>query len=241
MLENELQQFGLTEKEAKVYVAILELGKASIQEIAKKSGVNRATTYIQVDSLISRGLISSVEIAKKNLIIAERPQRILEILDKQKNQIEKQESKFIKLMPDLNSIFNAKEDKPRVRFYENEAGLEMVRNDMFKLKPPVIYSIIPKMKDSYIPEINNNAEKVNQYNFILLDKVRPELTEKFRSNIDFRYYKQDDFDIEITIYLNKVFINKPIEFDNNLGVLIEDKIVAESFLAIFNLFWSLAK
>ena len=43
-LDKELQKIGLSEKEAKVYLAALELGQASVQNIARKAEVNRATT-----------------------------------------------------------------------------------------------------------------------------------------------------------------------------------------------------
>ena len=41
MFENELQQLGLSEKEAKVYLASLELGSTSVLEISKKAGLKR--------------------------------------------------------------------------------------------------------------------------------------------------------------------------------------------------------
>ena len=52
----DLQQIGLTEKEAKVYLAALELGEKAVQVIAQKAGVNRATTYFILESLIEKGL-----------------------------------------------------------------------------------------------------------------------------------------------------------------------------------------
>lgn len=42
-LENKLKELGLADKEARVYLASLELGSDTVQNIAKKSGVNRAT------------------------------------------------------------------------------------------------------------------------------------------------------------------------------------------------------
>ena len=40
------EYLGLSEKAAKVYVATLSLGTASIQQIARKSGLKRPTTYL---------------------------------------------------------------------------------------------------------------------------------------------------------------------------------------------------
>lgn len=41
MLERVLEKFGLSEKEAKIYLATLELGQATVQQIAKKAGLVR--------------------------------------------------------------------------------------------------------------------------------------------------------------------------------------------------------
>ena len=65
MLERELMEIGLNEKEVKVYLASLELGQSAVQAIANKSGVNRATTYFVIEGLTTKGLISSFHQGKK--------------------------------------------------------------------------------------------------------------------------------------------------------------------------------
>ena len=72
----ELNYLGLNEKEAKVYLAALELGKSSVQNIAKKADVNRATTYVVIEALIKRGLMSSANENKKQYFIAEAPEKL---------------------------------------------------------------------------------------------------------------------------------------------------------------------
>ena len=58
-LKNGLKELGFSEKESEVYLAMLELGPAAVQDIAKKAGVNRSTTYVMIESLKRRGLIST--------------------------------------------------------------------------------------------------------------------------------------------------------------------------------------
>ena len=43
MFESFLQELGLSEKEAKVYLALLQFDRSTINELAKKTGVNRTT------------------------------------------------------------------------------------------------------------------------------------------------------------------------------------------------------
>ncbi len=70
MYEKELQNLGLTEKEARTYLASLELGPETAQNIAKKTGINRATTYVQIESLKKRGLMSEFEKGALDILVA---------------------------------------------------------------------------------------------------------------------------------------------------------------------------
>ena len=83
-LAKQLEQLGLTEKEAKIYVALLEVGEATAQQLATKSGINRATTYVTLENLLKRGLASNITKKKKTYFIIESPQQILDFLDKEK-------------------------------------------------------------------------------------------------------------------------------------------------------------
>ncbi|NQT50264.1 hypothetical protein HQ571_06240 [Candidatus Kuenenbacteria bacterium] len=122
-LTRELQQIGLSEKEAKVYIATLELGQDSVQNISKKSGVNRATTYSILEALISKGLSSTFEQAKKTYYIATAPDNLLSMFEMEKVKIEEKRKNFEKLLPNLRSRHNTKAGKPTVRFYEGKQGM----------------------------------------------------------------------------------------------------------------------
>lgn len=122
-LDKELENIGLSEKEAKVYLAALELGQASVQNIARKAEVNRATTYSVLESLIKKGLCSTSEQNKKVLYSASPPNALLSLFEIKKKKIETQEDYFKKMLPELNSLHNKQESKPTVRFFEGKQGL----------------------------------------------------------------------------------------------------------------------
>ena len=58
MLEQDLKNLGLSEKEAIIYLASLELGPSTIQEISKKAQIKRSSTYDMIRFLMERGLMS---------------------------------------------------------------------------------------------------------------------------------------------------------------------------------------
>ncbi|MCX6712822.1 MAG: helix-turn-helix domain-containing protein, partial [Candidatus Vogelbacteria bacterium] len=72
-LEQYLQAIGLSDKEAKVYLANLQLGPSPIQDISRQSGLKRSTVYEIVKTLKDKGLIQTTQHDKKKLFIAEEP------------------------------------------------------------------------------------------------------------------------------------------------------------------------
>ena len=65
----ELQDLGLSEKEARVY-----LGQTTADKLAKHAKVNRSTTYVQLESLMKVGLMSTHEERKKTVFAPESPE-----------------------------------------------------------------------------------------------------------------------------------------------------------------------
>lgn len=122
-LTKELQNIGLTDKEAKVYLAALELGQDSVQNIAKKSGVNRATTYVILNSLIQKGLCSTYEQDKKTHYIASDPGQLEGIFEIQKKELEEKQKYLKNIVSQLQLINNKQTNKPVVKFYEGKQGL----------------------------------------------------------------------------------------------------------------------
>lgn len=115
-----LQKIGFSEKEAKVYLAILELGIAKIPEIARKSETKRTTVYPVVNSLIQKGLVSYYQSKNTKQFIAESPQRINLFLQEKREALGE-------VMPQLEALAkNQAETKPEVLFYQGA-------NDCFKI------------------------------------------------------------------------------------------------------------
>ncbi|HLD17469.1 MAG TPA: helix-turn-helix domain-containing protein [Patescibacteria group bacterium] len=126
-LIRELVHLGLSEKEAAVYLASLELGPAVVQDIAKKADVNRATTYVMIESLAARGLMSTFVRGKKRFFAAEPPDRLLTIIRLQRRELEEKEQEISGVLPQLHALFKTDGSKPHVRYLEGPEGIASVR------------------------------------------------------------------------------------------------------------------
>ncbi len=128
-------KLGLSEKEAKVYLAALELGGQAAQDIAKKAGVNRATTYVILLSMIKRGLASSFTKGKKTYFAAEPPEQLDHLLRKQEEQIFEQRRDLEKMIPELRALYNRAEAKPKIRFFEGYEGIRTMIEEVTRTAP----------------------------------------------------------------------------------------------------------
>jgi sugar-specific transcriptional regulator TrmB len=249
MLKEELQKFGLTDKEAKVYLAALELGPAPVQKIAFKSKVNRATTYVVIESLTEMGLMSTFDQGKKTYFVAERPERLLSFLKSQEIALHDKIKALKAQMPELLSIFNATTDKPKVKYYEGVEGLKTVQNDFIESSKEgdEIFIFLPydeymkmepllsmeKYREKRIPK------KISSKIIYTSRKGRQSDYEKKGNSlmIETKYIEYDKYPFSggMNIYGNKIFY---IDYTGKPGgVVVENQTLAEMQKAMFNLAW----
>lgn len=239
MLEN-LQKIGLTEKEAKVYLANLELGAAKIPEIAEKSKIKRTTVYVVVDSLIQKGLVSIYQSKRTKKFVAENPQRLVSILKEKQNYLRR-------IVPQLDALVkNQEEGRPEIRFYHGKEGcLSILAQTLKKPNSEVLYigsvdelyKIITEEYDDryYIPSRMNKNIKFKA----LLFKDKGALKLKSSERDYFREIKflPDNyfFTSSMFIFQNKVaMISSAKEL---IGIVIQSVDLAQMEKQKFKLLW----
>jgi HTH-type transcriptional regulator, sugar sensing transcriptional regulator len=119
----DLQKFNLSDAEAKVYIAALELGDTTIERIAIKSGLKRTTAYGIVHSLQEKKLLTRSKNRKKN-VYAEDPRTLRENVDEKLSTLEH-------LLPQLLAISSAVDIKPKVRFLQGRDVIEKIHIEAF--------------------------------------------------------------------------------------------------------------
>lgn len=124
-LAAKLQAIGLTDKQAKVYVAALFLGPSSAQKISQQAEVNRATTYVILEELIQMGVVSQSTTAHKTVFIAEGVDAIDRHIESVKRDLEVKQAELKKLKPELDTIeHDSGTGTPQVYFFKAKEGIE---------------------------------------------------------------------------------------------------------------------
>lgn len=113
-----LLKLGLSEKEAKVYLAALTLGSAPAAKIAQQAGVNRPVTYVILEKLAQMKLVTYYDKGKIQTYTAESPERLSLILQEQEREIKRTYAELEEKLPELQSLFTQHEGV-RLRLYES--------------------------------------------------------------------------------------------------------------------------
>ena len=248
----ELVRFGMSDKEARVYLAALELGPSPVQDIAKQSGVNRATSYLMIENLIERGLMSSIERAGRRLFSAEPPDRLRQLLRREEDRVADVRAAFEKILPELAVLVEAAPERPRVRFYEGVEGLEAMRADFFGADRKQELLLIAAADDYHrivgmarrLPHAKR-IEQTRGRERCIFTSDRP-IEELRRSmplvdNIERYRVPADKFPLagEIAVYGQKLAL---LSYRGKvMGVIIESPFLAQTATSLFNLAWEAAK
>ena len=83
-----LEDLGLTNAEAKIYLALLQEGQSKTGKIIDVTKMQSSTVYHVLGSLIEKGLVSYILIGKIKYYQAESPESFLFFLDEKKRKLE---------------------------------------------------------------------------------------------------------------------------------------------------------
>lgn len=245
---DELKKIGLSENEARVYLALLELGSETAQEIAKKAGVKRATTYVQLEALIKMGLVTFFEKLKKTYFRAEDPEHLIKIAEREKKLAREREGALEEILPGLGKLYLSSGERPRVRFFDGVEGLKTMQTEFLKSGAKEVESfssaddvlkIFPNLAEEYtarkikkgvkskIIYTSSRGAFLKPYDEATLREARFVPPEKFPLSCDIAIYGNT---VAISVLKNKIF-----------GVVIENKDIADSMRSFFALAWESAE
>jgi sugar-specific transcriptional regulator TrmB len=239
-LEKILEKLGFSENESKIYLASLEMGSSSAQDIAEKAGIKRTTGYSVLSYLVKRGVVGKTKEKNKTRFVAESPEKLLSLVNELHHNIKT-------ALPELEAIYNRNESKPKITFYEGENAIHNVYEDTLKEKPEEILEWnTNEFFERFPKDYNYIAKRV-----ALGIKARRIAGRESRWDTKHRHLdhkelsktlivSKEEFSpkIEVNIYNNKVaFMN----YADNMSVIIESAAIAEAMRQAYELSWKGAK
>ncbi|MDO8470074.1 MAG: helix-turn-helix domain-containing protein [bacterium] len=241
-----LEGVGLSERQARVYLGTLELGRGTVQEIAVKCGEKRVTTHVILIELESKGLVRFIKSGKHRIVETTPPESLLALIRDQERLLRVREETLRKTLPELSMVYNLAHASPTVKFYEGPEGIRALREEALrassKVKRVVGFVSIDKLFAAFGKgEQEFSLERVqrgirSRVIYTTKSGPRPDATSpKLLREARFVPPEKFPFQSDISIYGDKVSF---VALTGNLnGVMITSKSIADTMLAIFELAW----
>ncbi len=142
-----LKKIGLTDGEARVYNALVLLGKSTSGAIIKKSHVSASKVYIILEKLIQKGLASYIVENNVKKFQASAPENISRYIRKKKVAVEEMEKEADKIITQVKASLGGYEEES-AQIYKGIAGFRVafdnILNNLEKGDDFLFFSISEK-------------------------------------------------------------------------------------------------
>ncbi len=254
-LVEKLEKSGFTDKEAKIYVALLELGGAYPSKVAEYTDLNRSTVYHILVNLSVKGLVNEIEKRNKIFYQVERPEKVVRYGEGRIRRAEEELDRVKSILPDIEGLYGALGNRPKVTFYENIEGILTLYSDMItnvKKYEMLAFSNTAHLENVFPPKFFEHFRRSKERLGISARGIVPDTDkDKMYNELFFKGYKEEiipqlrhisadlfPFKGEIVIYAeNKVaIVNLNQEFLT--GVIIQDETIHKMMRLVFELSWN---
>ncbi|MEI7792309.1 MAG: helix-turn-helix domain-containing protein [Candidatus Berkelbacteria bacterium] len=240
-----LESMGLSENQAAVYLANLELGASSIWDISKKSGVKRPTCYVLLEELMWRGLASSTNDGKRVLYTVASTKQLMQYE-------ERRHKRALQVATELEAIASKSTEKPNIRQYSGVEGVKEACN-LVLLQPRgtelKVYAslIMEKEYEEFLNEFAANRVKHGIPTRLLYpdtpecrDFLNRELS---KQSITTKFLPQDKYEFaahEMMIF-GDMIVYLAHSVKEPFATVIESSTLANGEKQLFEMLWELAK
>lgn len=240
-IHNVLTGIGLSEKEAKAYLVLLELKEALPSTVARKSGLKRPTAYVILEQLQKQGLASHTKRGRLTYYQAANPHWLLERQHKRYSDLEH-------ALPELLQLHQMYASTPQMTIFEGKEGLMRIMEDTLSSSTELLVwadvsLVVGSVLNEYYPTyIKKKVErKLWVRGVVSDDPIAKAFQARGKAELRELYLipkKEFPFRNEINIYDDKVAI---ISHEDNVGVILQNANIATTQRSIHKLTFEYAK
>lgn len=229
-----LRSLGLLDSEISTYLTALEHGPGTVLDLTKQTKLSRQATYVAIESLTKRGLMSSYVSGKKRFYAAEHPERLLGYARRRETKLKDYIHELERSIPELSLQMGG--ERPIVKVFEGKEGIRAMLDDLTTSRPKNIDEIADLealrrvLTQEDLQPYRDTLKKLSTGGYMLtagdpLTRVS-EASRRYILPKEFWGFKSDIFVINEKIYL--------ITFEGKMySVIIESKPLAQAMHVLF--------
>jgi sugar-specific transcriptional regulator TrmB len=248
--QTNLTQLGLEENEAKIYLALLELGETTVIPLSKRAVLPRTTCYFLSDKMARKGLISQTVRGAHTYLSAASPEKIKELAILREQEAKIQRELAEKLIPKLLGLAEQTPEKPKIQYFSGKQGLRTIFEDLLTsgaVKDYYFWSVkkcIDVVGENFMKDWIKRRIKAGIFSYGIRVKSEENLSTTFKSSRkkmrEIRFAPGGaNFPAYLAIYGNRVaFVPSKKE---GIGLIIESEDFAVTVKAIFDIVWNVSE
>ncbi len=239
-IANILKNLGLSDNEALVYIASLEAGVASAQEIAKKAKIKRTTAYSVLNDLVKKGFVHTTTERGKTRFTAVSPKQMADRFEEYRREL-------VGALPSLEAMYNKSQVKPKVVLYSGVEGIHDLYEDTVREKPDSVLGYHTDAVFTIDADMPSVYARLRAQHHIRARRIVPKhpkwMYHKSRDKeqmADTVMLPPDLFNpsVEVLIYGRKVAF---VSHADAMGLVIENAPIADAMRQAYELAWFQAK
>ncbi len=236
-----LEDLGLSQSEIKVYISLLELGKATAGPVIDKSKLQNSVVHRALNSLIEKGLINFIKEGKRNIYQATDPENFYDF-------IKEKERKFTELLPELKEKQSHEKEKEKATIYQGKRGIAEIYNIMINAKSKEYNTFGGGEEVAKCMGLTwwRNLHAKRRANKLPSRQVFDETVRPLGKQIlkmpytKIRFLSKEFAQFQETV-ISGEYVAINIFTENPYGILIKDKAVADGYRKHFEVLWEKAK
>lgn len=122
-LSTAVEDLGFSEKEARVYLALLQTGPCSAYQAAKRSGLKNATSYVVLDALVEKNAVTKIPKSKAVHYVATDP---VELFALARSRFERAQA----ALPELRTLVQSDSRVVHASYYEGLPQIKLMYNKL---------------------------------------------------------------------------------------------------------------
>lgn len=250
MITNILRSFQLNEKEVAVFLKVLEAGLQPASSIARVCEMPRNTVRSILENLVKKGLLVKSTRANTQYYAVEKKENLIRTLKFKRLRADEEIEQQIKLLEEYGSELSSRQwakSRPKITFYEGNAGLEKVYEDTLTategLKSWASYDSLNETGPAgYFPQYFKRRTKKG----IPMRAIHPDTEPAHKGQLlDAEELRESalvpsekyNWSPEIQIYDGKINITS---WKEKLGIIIESQEIADALEMVFDLSYEAA-
>jgi len=230
----ELQQLGLTKKEAEIYSALVNIGEVTANILAKQTNSNRAGTYNILQQLIQKGL---VRYCKK------KSHRYYSITDSDfliTSLYEKQEIAK-KLSEKIKNIQSNTPSQTNINVYEGLEGMKIIHEELRRVHTLNVLNATGLIFKHLRWSAGHIIKDISKNNVRIIANPPLKKTPLYKNKSIPMKFLPKEYENYATTFIYKNTVVMQVLKDSPILIKINNKEIADGYNKLFELLWKTTK